>query len=41
MNMTATVITAIICITIAYISTHGDGGSEKILADRKERGMIH
>lgn len=29
MNMTAIVITAIICITIAYISTHGDGGSGK------------
>ena len=29
MNMTAIAITAIICITIAYISTHGDGGSGK------------
>lgn len=28
MNMTAIIITAIICITVAYISTHSDGGKE-------------
>lgn len=26
MNITAIIITAIICITLAYISTHSDGG---------------
>lgn len=33
MNMTAIIITAIICITVVYISTHSDdggkGGNEK------------
>lgn len=27
MNITAAAITTIICVTIAYISTHGGGGS--------------